>query len=174
MYVIGVWLEPLIYVLFPSVLILLGIKKRYFELLICAIWILILSDYIPVDNATFADLQFAKDLKPIVPIILLFFAIQNRTVFVPFPRFIFYFIPFFIVALAGLFYSLDIIVGFQKTISFILMYITVPLYVNMLAKEYGEFFWKSLFTFIIGMLAIGIVLGVAIPQIGILEGGNKI
>ena len=159
MYVLGVWVEPLIYALFPIILILLGLKKRFFELLICAIWILILSDYVPVANATFQDLEFAKTLKPLIPITLFLFMIINREEFKPIPNFIFYFIPFFIVVGIALNYSIDINVGIKKTISFILMYITIPIYVNMLAKRDGEFFWMSLFTYLIGMLMIGMVLG---------------
>ncbi|MEX1000909.1 MAG: O-antigen ligase family protein [Crocinitomicaceae bacterium] len=173
MYVMGVWLDPTIYLIFPIMMLLFGVKKHFFELLICTLWLLILSDYIPVDNATYADLQFAKDLKPMVPIILLGFFLLNRERFAPYPKFIFYFIPFFIVAAIGLNDSLDFQVGAQKTISFILMYMVIPLYVNLLHREHGEFFWRSLFTFIIGMLAIGIVLGIVVPQIGVLEGANR-
>lgn len=173
MYVLGVWVDPTIYVVFPVVLILFGVKQRYFELIICAIWILILSDYVPVDNATFQDLQFAKDLKPLVPIVLFVFMMMNFKHFRPIPRFIFYFIPFFIVVLIGLNYSLDLTVGIQKSISYLLMYTVIPVYVNMLHREWGQFFWTSLFTYVIGMLTIGIVLGFAIPQIGILENTTR-
>lgn len=169
MYVMGVWVDPTIYLIFPIVLLLFGLKQRFFELLICAIWILILSDYIPVENATYADLRFAKDLKPLVPITLFGFFLMNRERFKPYPKFLIYFIPFFTVVVIGLNYSLNFQVGLQKTISFVLMYTTIPLYVSLLAREQGNFFWTSLFTYIIGMLSIGVVLGFAVPQIGILE-----
>lgn len=173
MYVLGVWVDPTIYVVFPVVLFLFGIKKRYFELLICAIWILILSDYIPVANATFQDLQFAKDLKPIVPIALFMFMLMDRERFKPIPRMIYYFIPFFLVVSIGLNYSIDVTVGIQKTISFVLMYTVIPIYVAMLHREWGDFFWMSVFTYIIGMLTIGVVLGFAIPEIGMLENTTR-
>lgn len=173
MYVIGVWLDPLLYVVFPIMMLLFGMRQRFFELLICAIWMLILSDYIPVDGATYADLQFAKDLKPLVPLMLFGFMIMHRDRFLPAPKFIVYFIPFFVIAIIALNYSIKFNVGVQKTISFILMYVTIPIYVNMLHREQGEFFWRSLFTYLIGMLAIGVVLGFAIPQIGLLPGGGR-
>lgn len=169
MYVMGVWVDPTIYIIFPIVLVMLGVKKKYFELLICAIWMLILSDYVPVENATYQDLQFAKDLKPIIPITLFLFMLADHRRFRPFPKLVFYFIPFFIVAGIGLNYSLDFGVGFRKTISFVLMYTIVPIYVNLLHREWKEFFWISIFTYIIGMLAIGVLLGFAVPEIGILE-----
>jgi len=173
MYVTGVWFGPIIYVMFPAVILMLGLKERYFELLICALWMLILSDYIPVKNATHDDLQWAKDLKPLIPIALFGFFLLNQERFKPYPKFILYFIPFFIVAGIALNYSVKLDVGIRKTLSFILMYSSVPLYVNMLAKEQGSLFWKSLFTFIIGMLTIGVVLGFVAPQIGLLEGGGR-
>lgn len=169
MYVMGVWIDPTIYIVFPLVILMLGVKERFFEMLICAIWMLILADYIPVSNATYADLQFAKDLKPLIPIALFAFMMLHRERFSPFPKFIFYFIPFFVIAAIGLTDSIDFGVGFRKTISFTLMYITIPAYVNLLHREWGEFFWISLFTYIIGMLTIGVILGFAIPDIGILE-----
>jgi O-antigen ligase len=173
MYVIGVWLDPIIYAVFPVVLVLFGIKKRYFEMLISALWMLILSDYVPVANATYQDLQFAKDLKPLIPITLFVFLLLDRDYFRPIPKLVFYFIPFFIVAGIGLNYSLDFAVGLRKTVSFILMYSVVPIYVNALSRRMGEFFWISLFTYIMLMLAIGVVLGIAIPQIGLLENSTR-
>lgn len=173
MYVMGVWLDPLIYVVFPIFLIAYGVKGRLFELLIMAIWMLILSDYIPVKDATYADLQFAKDLKPLIPLALFGFFLMHRDRFRPVPSFLKYFIPFFIVTFIALMYSIKIQVGIQKTISYVLMYTMIPIYTNTLHKEEGEDFWKALYTFIIGMLSIGVVLGAVIPQIGILEGTSR-
>lgn len=173
MYVIGVWIEPLIYAIFPIVFFLLGQKERYFEMLVCALWMLILSDYIPVDNATFADLEFAKQLKPIIPLTLFIFFILNKEKFRPIPSFLNAFVPFFIISLIALYFSIKMQIGIQKTLSFILMYCMIPIYVNKLHRDHGEAFWKAFLTFIIGMLTIGVVLGVVIPQIGLLQGGGR-
>ena len=172
MYVIGVWFDPLIYIVFPLMYGLYGLKGHYIELIVMAVWILILSDYIPVKGATHADLKFAKDLKPIVPLFLFGFYFRNRSDFPPVSRVFIRFIPFFIAAFVALQYSLKIDVGLKKYLSYILMYFSIPMYVNYLHKEYGEYFWKTLFTFIIGMLIIGLILGVAVPQIGVLTGGR--
>jgi hypothetical protein len=64
-------------------------------------------------------------------------------------------------------YTLNLQVGIQKTISFILMYLMIPIYVTHLHHAYGERFWKALLTFIIGMMSIGVVLGLVVPEIGI-------
>ena len=172
MYVLGVWAGPLIYVLFPIMVTLFGIKRRYFELFIITLWLLILSDYVPVENATHDDLQFAKDLKPLLPIFLLAFIFLSRDSFKPFPKVFIYFIPFFIIVTIALMYSTNVTIGLQKNVSFILMYFVVPIYVLHLHKTMGESFWKALMTFIIGMLTIGIILKFAVPEIGNLKSGR--
>jgi hypothetical protein len=172
MYVIGVWLDPLVYIMFPVVFGLYGLKGHFLELLIISIWMLILSDYVPVKGATYADLDFAKDLKPIIPLFLFGFYLRSRDKFPKVSKVFIRFIPFFMVTLIALSYSLDVNVGFRKYVSFLLMYFSIPMYVSYLHKTYGSHFWNTLFTFIIGMLAIGLVLGVAVPDIGILSGGR--
>lgn len=172
MYVTGVWGGPIIYPMFPIFMLLFGLKERYFELFITALWLLMLSDYVPVKNATHDDLQFAKDLKALVPIILFLFYLKNRHHFEFFPKIFLYLIPFFIVMIVALQFSLKQDVGVQKTISYILMYFTIPLYAAKLHHDEGKYFWTALLTFIIGMLSIGIVLGFAIPDIGLMSDGR--
>jgi len=170
MYVLGVWGGPVIYPLFPLVMILFGIRQRYFEMLIISLWLLILSDYVPVSDATYDDLQFAKDLKFLVPLFLFGFFLLNRYDFSPLPKLILWFLPFFICAIIALQFSIDFKTGLEKTISYVLMFVVIPFYVATLHREKGELFWKSLMTFIIGMLAIGIVLRFVAPQIAMLNG----
>ena len=97
MYVVGVWGGPIIYLLFPLVFWLYGIKGLFLELFITSIWMLILSDYVPVKGATYADLQFAKDLKPLIPIFLFGFYIKSRDSFPPISKVFIRLIPFFII-----------------------------------------------------------------------------
>lgn len=173
MYVLGVWGGPLIYPVYPLFLFLYGLKGHYFELLIISLWTLMLSDYVPVENAPYDDLQFAKDLKPLVPLVLFLFFIRDRENFKPYPKLINYFVPFLLIVSAALYASLNIQVGIQKTISFVLMYLVVPMYTVYLHRNYREDFWKALLTFIIGMLTIGIVLRFAAPDIAMKVGRFK-
>jgi hypothetical protein len=172
MYVSGVWGGPIIYAMFPIVLLLFGLRKRYFELFITTLWLLILSDYVPVKDATHDDLQFAKDLKAMLPLFLIFFYFRDRNEFEPLPKLFFYFFPFFLIMLFCLQYSLNFNIGLQKTLSYILMYFSVPVYVLKLQRDEGAAFWTALLTFIIGMLTIGVVLGFLIPQIGQMSDGR--
>ena len=173
MYVSGVWGGPIIYIMYPLVLLMIGLRRGFFELFILAIWILILADYVQVRNATHDDLQFAKDLKFFAPLALFGFFALNRHDFPEAPKIIWWFIPFLAVATIGLYYSLDLRVGAQKTVSFVLMYLTVPFYVVYLHQTMGDTFWKALMTFIIGMLSIGVVLRFAAPQIALIEGTTR-
>ncbi|MCG8573731.1 MAG: O-antigen ligase family protein [Flavobacteriales bacterium] len=173
MYVSGVWGGPIIYPMFPIVLIMLGSKRFFFELYIVAIWLLMLADYVPVKNALYDDLQFAKDLKFLIPLALFGFMFLFRNEFKPYPKMILWFVPFFIIAIISLNYSINFQVGSQKTLSFVLMYLCVPFYVTHLHRKQGEGFWKALMTFIIGMLSIGVVLRFAAPQIALIEGTTR-
>jgi len=50
---------------------MMALKKKYFELFITFIWIVILSDYVAVEGADYNDLQWAKDMKNLnLPIML--------------------------------------------------------------------------------------------------------
>lgn len=173
MYVLGVWGGPLIYPVFPLFMFLFGLRGRYFEMLIVTIWTLMLADYVPVEGATIDDLKFAKMLKPIVPLFLFLFFLQDRDNFKPYPKLFLFFIPFMIVVTLGLMDSVNFQVGIQKTISFVLIYFTIPVFVFYLHRQYQERFWKALFTFIIGMLTIGIVLRFVAPDIAMKVGRFK-
>jgi hypothetical protein len=169
MYVSGVWGGLIIYPMFPLVVLLFGIRQRYFEMFITSLWLLMLSDYVPIKNATYDDLQFAKDLKVLIPIFLLLFYLKDREEFMPIPKVTLYFLPFLAVMIFSLSYSMNLTVGYQKTLSFALMYFCIPIYVAKLHRDHGEDFWKALITFIIGMLMIGIILGFVAPNIGLMS-----
>ncbi len=173
LYILGVWGGPIIYPVFPLFLFLFGLKGRYFELLILALWTLILSDYVPIENATYDDLQFAKDLKPLIPLTLFLFYLKDRAVFSPLPKLFVYFVPFLVIVSIALSESINFQVGIQKTISFGLLYFVVPAYTLLLHRLYGERFWKALITFIIGMFMIGIVLRFVAPDIAMRLGRFK-
>lgn len=173
MYILGVWGGPLIYPVYPLFLFLYGLRGRYFEMIIIAIWTLMLADYVPVENATYDDLLWAKKLKPLVPLTLFLFFLRDRESFKPYPKLFVYFIPFMVIVTIGLTDSIFFQVGFQKTISFVLMYLCIPLYVTILHRRDQQYFWKAVLTFIIGMLTIGIVLRFVAPDIAMKVGRFK-
>ncbi len=173
MYVLGVWGGPLIYPVFLLFMFLFGLRGRYFEMFIVTIWTLMLADYVPVENATIDDLKFAKVLKPTIPLFLFLFFLRDRDNFKPYPKLFVFFVPFILVVSFGLIDSVNFQIGIQKTISFVLIYFTVPVFVYYLHRHYQERFWKALFAFTIGMLTIGIVLRFAAPDIAMKVGRFK-
>ena len=170
MYVVGVWGGPIIYLLFPLLFGMFGLKGLFFELLITSLWLLILSDYVPVKNATYDDLQFAKDLKPIIPVFLFGFYVLHREKFPQISKIFLNILPFLIVVLISTQYAIKMNVGIQKFVSYTLMYFSIPMYVSYLHKEQGKQFWNGLLTFITWMLVIGVMLGLFVPQIGMIAG----
>ncbi|MFT5819402.1 MAG: O-antigen ligase [Crocinitomix sp.] len=173
MYLLGVWGGPLIFPVYPMFLILYGLRGRYFEMFIIAIWTLILADYVPVENATFDDMKWIKTLKPLVPLTMFLFFIRDRESFKPYPKLFIYFIPFLLIVSIGLTDSINLQVGFQKTISFVLMYLSVPMFVVILHRRDQQNFWKAVLTFIIGMLTIGLILRFVAPDIAMKVGRFK-
>ena len=168
LYFIGVWITPFIYFLYPATLALLILRKKYFELLILFIWIVILSDYVPIKGATYNDLQFAKDLKNlnILGMAALYFIDFKKLNFQSFifKRFSF----FFLYCSIPLIYSINLQTGFQKTLSFVLLYLVAPNFVIKIFEERGKRFFLEFFTFISLMLFIGLVLRFAVPDIGMM------
>lgn len=81
-----------------------------------------------------------------------------------------WFLPFMFIAVLGLQDSIKLSTGIEKTVSYFLILITTPFYVNKLHRQDGELFWTALLTFLIGMLSIGIVLRFVAPQIAMLDG----
>ncbi len=168
-YVVGVWLTPLVYFLYPVILIMMALKKKYFELFITFIWIVILSDYVAVEGADYNDLQWAKDMKNLnLPIMLAAYLLDFKNFkshSVLFKKFGI----FFIFSTIGLIYSFKLDVGIQKTISFILLYLLIPEFFMKIFSERKEKFLLELVCFVVGMLTIGIVLRFAAPQIAMLD-----
>ncbi len=173
MYILGVWGGPLIFPIYPMFLFLYGLRGRYFEMFIIAVWTLMLADYVPVEIATYDDMKWIKTLKPLVPLTMFMFFIRDRESFKPYPKLVVYFIPFMVIATAGLSDTLNFQVGFQKTLSFVLMYLCIPLFVVILHRRDKDHFWKALLTFIIGMLTIGIILRFVAPDIAMEVGRFK-
>ena len=78
MYILGVWGGPLIFPIYPMFLFLYGLRGRYFEMFIIAVWTLMLADYVPVEIATYDDMKWIKTLKPLVPLTMFMFFIRDR------------------------------------------------------------------------------------------------
>ena len=111
--------HPFAYAILP-VVIVLGHRERYFEVLILFLFVLILSD------STDPLLMWSQSFKNILVLTFgLIFLLKYRS-FSTEGGIIRYFLPFFAIALLCLAYSPIPIIWSQKNLSYFLVYIIIP------------------------------------------------
>jgi O-antigen ligase len=144
--------------------ILLKWKGRYAEMIIGLIFILILSD------SRQYQLDFAKQVKDVYLVLLTALYLFDRKNFNFSNSTFLSFTPFLAWSFAMTFRSPDMMVAFQKTLSYALLYFTVPAYFVKAFRENGPGFLKD-FTMIVALLmVIGLLLIVLNPQFVFLAG----
>jgi hypothetical protein len=148
----GVVGGPLIFLVLPLSLLLMMKKGMHQELFLGFFFILILSD------SELDRLEFAKNLKVVYLLLLTGFLIIEREEFKS-SNFLFkIYIPFFLLAIFCLVFTETIFVGFQKTLSYIIMFIIIPKFITKLYKEQGAKALKNIIYFGTTILLIGFVL----------------
>ncbi|MDQ3192352.1 MAG: O-antigen ligase family protein [Bacteroidota bacterium] len=154
----GIYAGPLIYILLPLSLVLLKMKGRYEELFLGFFFILILSD-----SRQYA-LSWAGNVKNIYIVLLAVFLFLDRKKFIPFNSFYQRFVPFFLAALIALIYSEVFTTAAQKTISYALLFLVVPNYVQKIWTENKVNFLYNLI-FLGGMILLtGLMLKFIMPH----------
>lgn len=164
--VAGIFGGPVIYGLVPLTMLLLARKELYEELFIGFWLVLILSD------SLWPNLLFAKSLKNIHIVMLAAIFFMQRKNFSPFNDYFKRFIPFYIVAFIALIYSASFSVSIQKTISYILLFITIPNYIQTIYRRNGDVFFKRLLYFCMVIYALCFFLRIFFPDIGISHHGR--
>jgi O-antigen ligase len=134
----GIWGGPAYLGIIPLSVILLKSKGMYVELICGLIFILVLSD------SWNLDMLWAGNVKDIYLVLLSLFFFFNQKEF-PQKNNLFYpYIPFFILASILILRSPDPVMCFQKTLSYILVFTTLPPYFNKLLAEEPDRFLKGL------------------------------
>lgn len=160
----GVYTGPVVYFIVPAMLFLMYSKGMDLEILLGFFLILTLSD------SRLPQLAFAANVKNIYILVLTLISIKEMKI-LEYPMVFYkYFVAFFLVALICLFFSPDIILGFQKTLSYILLFISVPNYFLFVYKKYGYLLFKSIIFFISLLLFLGIVYNWIDPEVTNLVG----
>lgn len=165
-FITGIFLPTLSYFIIPVFILLLFRNKKYTELLIGFLFILILSDNL--EKAT----SFAKQFKNIYITLLFLFFLLDRKNFLPVNRLFKYFVPFFLVAAFCLLYSPVLSISVQKLVSYILLFIIIPNYVIKSYKQQGEEFFKNLIYFILIILILGYLLRFVSFDVAVSHGGR--
>jgi hypothetical protein len=150
--IVGIAGGPLIFLILPLSVLLMMKKEMYQELLLGFFFILILSD------SELDQLDFAKNLKVVYLLLLTGFLIVEKSEFQS-SNFLFkIFIPFFLVALFCLFFTETFFVGFQKSLSYIIMFILIPKFFTKLYRDKGVIVLKNIVYFGTTILLFGFIL----------------
>jgi len=119
------------YVVCGASIILFWRKEMFLELFMGFLFVLILSD--TINSST----DFAKVFKNFYILFLTAVVILERRQFPRLSKMYYYFLPFVMVGLVGLFFSPVPALAFQKTISYILLIFIVPQYLIKAHEQHG-------------------------------------
>lgn len=165
--IIGIYGDVLVYGFIPLILILFRMNERYQEIFLGFVLILILSDNLEPQMA------FAKTFKNLNIVLLFAFFISDINNFKPVNRLFVSFIPFFLMAIFCLtFAGPNFSSGIQKTLSYILLFISVPNYVVRIYKEQGVDFLKNLLFLLLTLIIVGFLLRFISLNIAFSHGGR--
>lgn len=161
----GIYTGVASYAVIGASILLLKYKNRYFDLFIGFFFILILSD------SRQYSLQFAAQFKNLYIVLLALFLLLDTKSFSFKNVFLKLFIPFFIVAVICLGFSgANLATGAQKTLSYILLMLLVPVYFTRIYDQYGKEVLKDIIWFGTLLIIIGLVLKVVMPDVVHIEG----
>jgi len=138
--------------LVPASILLFKLKGRYAEMLIGFIFILTMSD------SRETEMAFAKTVKDIYLVMMAGFLIFDRKTFQQKNTFIHPFIPFLIWSSVMIFFSPISTVAAQKTLSWGLLFFTVPAFFNKCIEQEGLTFFRKYFYLVFFLLAAGFIL----------------
>jgi O-antigen ligase len=162
--VFGIFTGPLIYLVVPFTLFLLYNRGMHLEIFVGFFFILTLSD------SRLHSLAFAAQIKNIYILVVFLItlkemgALENRILFFK------YFIPFFLMAFTCMFFNPSIATSFQKTLSYCLLFFSIPNYLFIVYKRYGVSFFKSIVFLVVVILALGLLINFISPKVTNLVG----
>lgn len=148
------------------VLVILWRKQLYPEILLGFLFILVLSDSLR------SETDFAKDFKNVYMLFIAGIGVIERNRFGAVNRIYTYFLPFFAVALVSMFFSPQIPLAFQKTLSYFLLILSVPQLFRYAYRQRGPVFLKDLLYLSTVLILIGFVLDFFSPGLAYSHGGR--
>jgi O-antigen ligase len=122
--------------LFVPLLILLSVRRDYTAVVMAVIWLLFMSDYsVPHDEIN--PFEWAKTFKFIGPVLLSGLVLINPDIRRAANPLFLRLTPFFIIAGAALFYSVNQQIGIQKFVSYFLLFWSIPKIIQFEMQEKG-------------------------------------
>jgi len=114
--------------------------------------------------------QFAGNAKIVVAIILWLNIMRNFREYKSIDNRVFrYFLPFILFSIIGVFWSFDIVTSLQRTISFAIIYFSIPL-IYIRALQQNPRFNAMFMWFVVVVLVIGLMIHFLSPQFTTLSG----
>ncbi len=148
----GIISNVLAFVVVGASLLLLKRKEYNKEILFGFLFILILSDRLD------PELLFAKSLKNMYIVMFSLFFFLDSKKFVPYNTIFKTFLPFFLFAVFCLSFSVTLPISIQKTLSYILLFISVPNYIQRVYREEKDRFLVDFLMLVFTFLCVGFVL----------------
>lgn len=165
-YAVGSVSPVLFYPLGGITVLLLWRKGMYFEIFLGFFFILILSDNLKYTT------DFAKTFKNAYIVLLAVIAVLDRKNFPVQSKILPYFLPFLLVSIIGIFYSPQIFVSFQKTLSYGLLLFVVPQFFVNSFNDRGPEVVKDLIYFAVAMIILGFLVRFVSPNLVYSHGGR--
>ncbi len=139
---------PWIYAALPLSVFLMRNKEAWPDMVFGFLIILILSDM----NPGLVPMRKVKTAKYGYIIALSIVFLLDTARFIPLSTIFKIFLPFFVYSFFPLFFSGSPITGFEKTVSYMLLYMVIPNYVLMNFRRRGWDFFKDLILFVVVVL----------------------
>lgn len=162
--VTGLYAGPLVYVVLLVSIYLMRTKIRYEELFFGFWFMLILAD------SRQLSLSFAIAAKAIYIVVVAILLVFDRDGFRPFNKIYQRFVPFIAIACLALLNAEGATATYmQRTLSYLLLLMIVPNFVNRFYREDRDSFFKKLLYFVVLALGVGLALRFVRPDIVTLE-----
>lgn len=154
-------------VMAPVVLLLMFLfwrNDRWTEMLLLFVTILIMSDSL-VDSLT-----WVKSFKNLLILEVSAFFFIDRRKFEPINQLFLKFLPYIVIAFIALYASVNVVTGFMKGVSYLLLFIVVPNIVSYCYREYKKTFVEDIVSFCLFVVLISVAFRFVLPGIAISDG----
>lgn len=152
---VGYFMQSAVFLLLPLSVVYFKSRDLWPEILMGLLIVLIFSD---IEKDMFTRMMVFKDAKDFYVLAVAGLLILELNRFAPVSQVFAIFLPFFIYSLFPLVFSNNMVLSFQKTISYALMYLIVPNYILYNYRRWGWDFFRNLVYFMTAILLFGFVL----------------
>lgn len=152
---VGYYFQSAVFLLLPLSVVYFKSRDLWPEILMGLLMVLIFSD---IEKDMFYKMIVFKDAKDFYVLTVGGLLLLELNRFAPLSQVFAIFLPFFLYSLFPLVFSNNMLMGFQKTVSYALMYLIVPNYLLYNFRRLGWPFMRNLIFFMTAILIAGMVL----------------